>query len=77
MGRHGHGRRRRANPPGRTAMLPTSLQDARATLLKSKMPHTDFGADVVQYYARAAEWEIEEFDRIVTDYEVDRGFERT
>ncbi|MFT7146465.1 MAG: glutamine synthetase, partial [Yoonia sp.] len=23
-----------------------------------------------------AEWEIEEFDRVVTDYEVARGFER-
>jgi len=61
---------------GRTAMLPTTLRDARATLLKSKMLRTAFGADVVQHYARAAEWEIEEFDRIVTDYEVARGFER-
>ena len=61
---------------GRTAMLPTTLRDSRATLLKSKMLRTAFGADVVQHYARAAEWEIEEFDRIVTDYEVARGFER-
>ena len=61
---------------GRTAMLPTTLRDARAALLKSKMLRTAFGADVVQHYARAAEWEIEEFDRIVTDYEVARGFER-
>jgi glutamine synthetase len=26
---------------------------------------------------RAARWEQEEFDRIVTDYEIRRGFERS
>ena len=61
---------------GRTAMLPITLRDARAALLKSEMLRTAFGADVVQHYARATKWEIEEFDRIVTDYELARGFER-
>ena len=61
---------------GRTAMLPTSLRHARAAMLKSKMLREAFGESVVRHYARAAEWEIEEFDRVVTDYEVARGFER-
>ena len=61
---------------GRTAMLPTSLRDARAAMLKSKMLREAFGEAVVRHYARAAEWEIEEFDRVVTNYEVARGFER-
>ena len=61
---------------GRTAMLPTSLRHARAAMLKSKMLREAFGEAVVRHYARAAEWEIEEFDRVVTDYEVARGFER-
>ena len=61
---------------GRTAMLPTALRDARAAMLKSKMLREAFGEAVVRHYARAAEWEIEEFDRVVTDYEVARGFER-
>jgi glutamine synthetase len=61
---------------GRTAMLPTSLRDARAAMLKSKMLGEAFDEAVVRHYARAAEWEIEEFDRVVTDYEVARGFER-
>jgi glutamine synthetase len=30
----------------------------------------------VDHYTRAALWEIEEQDRIVTDWEVSRGFER-
>jgi glutamine synthetase len=35
-----------------------------------------FSDEVIDHYARAAEWEIEEFDRVVTDYEIARGFER-
>ena len=31
---------------------------------------------VIDHYARCAEWEIEEFNRIVTDWEVARGFEK-
>jgi glutamine synthetase len=36
-----------------------------------------FGEDVVAHYTRAAEWEQEEFDSVVTDWEVARGFERS
>jgi glutamine synthetase len=61
---------------GRSAMLPATLRDARAAMMKSKMLRSAFGEGVVRHYGRAAEWEIEEFDRIVTDYEVARGFER-
>ena len=34
------------------------------------------GDDVVNHYARCAEWEIEAFDQIVTDWEITRGFEQ-
>ena len=34
-----------------------------------------FGDKVVIHYARAAEVEIEDFNRVVTDYEIARGFE--
>ena len=56
--------------------IPGTLRDARETLLKSEMLREAFGDGVIDHYARAAEWEIEEFDRVVTDYEVARGFER-
>ena len=46
------------------------------TLRKSKMLRAAMGDVVVDHYTRAAEWEQEEFDRIVTDWEVARGFER-
>ena len=35
-----------------------------------------FGEETILHYARAAEWEIEEFNRTVTSYEIERGFER-
>ena len=38
---------------------------------------TAMGDDVIDHYARAAEVEIEDFDRVVTDYEIARGFERS
>ncbi|MGJ8543859.1 MAG: glutamine synthetase family protein [Sulfitobacter sp.] len=59
-----------------TKRIPQSLGDAREKLLSSKMLRDAFGADVVDHYARSAEWEIEEFNRVVTDYEIARGFER-
>jgi len=56
--------------------LPASLSEASDNLKKSKMLRDAFGDDVVDHYVRAATWEQEEFSRIVTDYEVARGFER-
>ncbi|MFU1479306.1 glutamine synthetase family protein [Roseovarius sp. C7] len=59
-----------------TGLIPGSLRDARETLLGSEMLRKALGEDVVTHYARAAEVELEDFDRIVTDYEIKRGFER-
>ncbi len=56
--------------------IPSTLRDAAATLKASKMLRKTFGDDVVEHYAHAANWEVEEFDRVVTDYEIARGFER-
>jgi glutamine synthetase len=56
--------------------IPRSLRAATETLRKSKFLRAALGEDVVNHYTRAAEWEQEEFDRVVTDYEIARGFER-
>ncbi len=61
---------------GDTGMIPQTLRDAMATLKASDMLRAAFGDDVVDHYTRAAEWELEEFDRVVTDWEIARGFER-
>lgn len=60
---------------GESESIPQTLRDSRETLKSSKMLRSAFGDDVVEHYARAAEWEIEDFDRVVTDYEIARGFE--
>ena len=56
--------------------IPRTLLDAREALLASDMLKEAFGAETVTHYARAAEWEIEEFNRVVTTYEIARGFEK-
>ncbi len=56
--------------------IPRTLRDALETLRGSAMLRTAMGDDVIDHYCRAAEWEIEEFDKVVTDYEIARGFER-
>ncbi|MEC9342514.1 MAG: glutamine synthetase family protein, partial [Pseudomonadota bacterium] len=61
----------------RSSEIPRTLRDATQTLRKSRMLREAMGDDVVDHYTRAAEWEQEEFDRIVTDWEVARGFERS
>ena len=56
--------------------IPANLRDAETALIGSKMLREALGDDVVEHYSRAARWEIEEFERVVTTYEIARGFER-
>ncbi|WP_085900462.1 glutamine synthetase family protein [Kiloniella majae] len=56
--------------------IPNTLRGAAVALKESKMLRAAMGDDVIDHYTRAAEWEQEEFDRRVTDWEVARGFER-
>ncbi|CUH75586.1 glutamine synthetase family protein [Tropicibacter naphthalenivorans] len=61
---------------GEDARIPTTLTEARAALLGSDMMRAAFGDAVVTHYARVAEWELETFERAVTDWEIARGLER-
>lgn len=56
--------------------IPSNLRDATDALNQSAMLRGAMGDDVIDHYVRAAKWEQEEFDRVVTQYEVKRGFER-
>ncbi|MEZ5715985.1 MAG: glutamine synthetase family protein [Paracoccaceae bacterium] len=56
--------------------IPGSLREAMDTLSNSKMLRAALGDFVVDHYTRCAEWELEEFDRVVTDWEIARGFEK-
>ena len=56
--------------------IPKSLREAAAAMHGSAMLRAAFGDDVVDHYHTAAQWEVAELDRVVTDWEVKRGFER-
>jgi len=56
--------------------IPNTLRDATKFLRGSDMLRKAMGDDVIDHYTRCAEWEQEEFDRVVTDWEIARGFER-
>jgi glutamine synthetase len=56
--------------------IPNTLAQASQALKKSTMLRDAMGSDVIDHYVRAAEWELEDFNSKVTDYEVSRGFER-
>jgi glutamine synthetase len=60
----------------KAADIPQTLRMATEKLRASEFLRTALGDDVVDHYTRAAEWEQEEFDRVVTDWEIARGFER-
>ncbi|MDO7559698.1 MAG: glutamine synthetase family protein, partial [Paracoccaceae bacterium] len=60
----------------KAADIPQTLRAATLTLRNSAFLREAMGDDVVDHYTRAAEWEQEEFDRVVTDWEIARGFER-
>lgn len=61
---------------GQTGRIPHTLRDAYQVFKGSAFLRETFGDAVIDHYARAAEIEIDDFDRVVTDYEVARGFER-
>ncbi len=56
--------------------IPKTLRGATEALNGSAMMRTAFGDDVIDHYVHAARWEQEEYDRRVTDWEIERGFER-
>ena len=56
--------------------IPRTLGAAAQALQGSVMLRAAFGDAVVDHYVHAAEWEIAEQNRVVTDWEVARGFDR-
>ncbi|MDR0808580.1 MAG: glutamine synthetase family protein [Gemmobacter sp.] len=56
--------------------IPHTLGEAAAALRSSAMLRKAFGDAVVDHYVHAAEWEVREQNRVVTDWERARGFDR-
>jgi glutamine synthetase len=56
--------------------VPATLRDALEVWEASTIAREAFGDDVVAHYANNARIELADFDRVVTDWELVRGFER-
>ena len=61
---------------GGATEIPTNLMAAAAAMEGSALLKDAFGEEVVRHYTHAARWEQEQFDAVVTDWEIARGFER-
>ncbi len=56
--------------------IPKTLREATVALDESTMLRQAFGDDVIDHYVHAARWEQAVCDREVTDWDLNRGFER-
>ena len=56
--------------------IPRTLREAAGRMTGSAMLRAAFGDEVIDHYHHAAQWEIAETDRVVTDFEVQRLLER-
>ncbi len=50
--------------------IPKTLREAATLMNGSDMLRAAFGDDVIDHYHHAAQWEISETDRVVTDFEI-------
>lgn len=57
------------------APLPRTLKEATALLKESKEAHEILGEPFVDHYVRTREWEVRQFERVVTEWELKRYFE--
>jgi len=55
--------------------LPRSLGDAASRLKASAAARELFGGAFVEHYATTREWEVSEFNKAITDWEMERYFE--
>jgi glutamine synthetase len=57
--------------------IPPTLRAAIDCLDNSAMLRQAFGESVIDHYVHTARWEQAEYDRRITDWELQRGFERS
>ena len=64
-----------ASKPGGSSALPRTLKEATERLGQSKAARAILGAPFVDHYARTRDWEVRQYERIVTEWELNRYFE--
>jgi glutamine synthetase len=60
---------------GKLAPLPRTLKEATALLSKSKEAREILGEGFIDHYVRTREWEVRQYERVVTEWELKRYFE--
>ncbi|MGA8104979.1 MAG: glutamine synthetase family protein [Candidatus Acidiferrales bacterium] len=55
--------------------LPRSLKEANALFSKSEAARKSFGDEFVDFFSMTRDWEVRQFERAVTDWELERYFE--
>jgi glutamine synthetase len=58
-----------------SARLPLCLKSATALLKQSELARTILGEPFVDHYVRTREWEVRQYEKAVTDWELKRYFE--
>jgi glutamine synthetase len=64
-----------ASSAGEAAPLPRTLKEATALLAQSEEARALLGAPFVDHYVRTRDWEVRQYERAVTDWELARYFE--
>jgi glutamine synthetase len=57
------------------APLPRTLKEAMHRLEKSEIARKILGASFVDHYVRTRDWEVRQYERVVTEWELQRYFE--
>ena len=60
---------------GKLAPLPRTLKEAAALLAKSKEAREILGEAFVDHYVRTRDWEVRQYEKVVTEWELKRYFE--
>ncbi|HEV2499905.1 MAG TPA: glutamine synthetase family protein [Terriglobia bacterium] len=55
--------------------LPRTLKEANDLFVKSRAARDWFGGEFVDFYSLTRDWEVRQFERAVTDWELERYFE--
>jgi glutamine synthetase len=58
-----------------SGVIPASLKEATALLSKSSRAKVLLGAEFVDHYVRTRDWEVRQYERAVTEWELSRYFE--
>lgn len=64
-----------SRPDAKYAPLPRTLREATERLRASKVAREILGEAFVDHYVRTRDWEVRQFDRVVTEWELRRYFE--